>query len=47
MTGVTLSGPVENDFARVPRPHQLEAILEFGVGKAVGNDGRNVEPALN
>src|SRR5204863_3177732 len=39
--------PIENYFPGVAGLHQLEAFVEFRIGKAVGDDGRNIEPALD
>jgi len=39
--------PVEHDLSRVTRFHQFNRFLKFGVGEAVGDDRRNVEPALD
>ena len=39
--------PVEDDLPALAGAHEVEAALEFGEGHAVGNDGRDVEPALD
>src|SRR5690349_20435464 len=39
--------PIEHDFTGVAGLHQLNRFLELGIGKPVGDDGGDVQPALN
>ncbi len=39
--------PIEHDLAGVAGFHQLDRFAKFGVGKAVGDDRRDVEAALD
>src|SRR3546814_9238365 len=40
------SGPVQHHFAALPRQHGIKPVLELAGAKAMRNDGRYIEPAL-
>ncbi len=47
MVGVSWLAPVEDDLAGVARLHQLDRFLELRVGKAMRDDRRDIEAALD